>query len=98
ENGKPAKIVHYCNDEPCGRWEEYYENGKRKFIKEQRDSITLLWELNDENGRSLVANGNGSLTANDDNGLVRAMGAYKDGYQHGVWRFFHANGELDYEA
>lgn len=98
KNGRQQATENYCLGQPCGRWEEFYENGQKKFAKEYRDTLLLLMDLWDERGKQLISAGNGSLTANYDNGLVRATGAYKGGLQDGVWRFFHPNGELDYEA
>ena len=97
-SGKPAATQTYCSDIPCGVWEEYYENGQKKFVKEYKDTVLHLMELWDDKGRKLISGGNGSLTANYDNGIIRAMGSYKGGLQDGTWRFFHPNGELDYEA
>ena len=98
KSGKPAATQNYCNGKPCGLWEEYYESGQKKFVKEYKDTTLYLIDLWDNRGRQLVSGGSGSLTANYDNGIIRAMGSYKDGLQDGVWRFFHPNGELDYEA
>ena len=98
KSGKPASIQNYCNNAPCGIWEEYYENGAKKFTKEYKDTLLLLMDLWDEKGRQLITGGSGSLTASYDNGIIKAMGSYKGGMQDGQWRFFHQNGELDYEA
>ena len=98
KSGKLASIQYYCNGKPCQQWEEYYENNQKKFVKEYKDSTLYLIDLWDNKGKQLVSNGNGSITADYDNGIIRAMGAYKNGLQDSTWRFFHPNGELDYEA
>ena len=97
-DGKIKGTQNYCLNKPCGTWTEVYENNKPKFDKIYKDSVLYLLNLWDPAGKQLVSNGNGSITATYDNGLIKAMGQYKDGLQHGTWRFFHPNGKLDYEA
>ena len=91
KTGKLIAIQEYCTGKPCNHWEEFYDNGQKKFVKEYKDSILYLMELWDTKGKQLISAGNGSLTANYDNGVIKAMGFYKGGLQDGLWRFFHPN-------
>ena len=92
ENGNIESAINYQNDSPVGKYDLWYENGKKKQEGENikfKDSAstTYLEKINqfwDKNNIQKVKDGNG-FYEKDEKALIES-GMVKNGFRDGFWK------------
>jgi antitoxin component YwqK of YwqJK toxin-antitoxin module len=100
-NSVPSYTGKYINNRKNGQWLSYHEN---KFIRDSTvyaddkpTGMSLSWHNNGIISDSTVYAPNGSAVSVDwfDNGTVSSAGRLNaNGERHGVWNFYHDNGQV----
>jgi hypothetical protein len=86
-NGVLEQSGNYANDQKTGRWEYYYENSNKRQILEFKGNEILIREFWDEDGKQLVASGNGEWFGYETlEKYVRTDGEVLNGRKHGTWK------------
>jgi antitoxin component YwqK of YwqJK toxin-antitoxin module len=100
-NGVPAYIGSYINNRKNGIWLSYHENKFMRdstvYANDKPTGMSLSWHDTGIISDSTVYAPNGSSVSIEwfDNGSVSSAGRFNaNGDRHGVWNFFHDNGQV----
>lgn len=82
-----------------GDYRRYYKNGQIKVIaKYKDDKLDEIINVYDTSGQKLdfgqLKNGNGCVTAFDEDGNLMRKGCYRNGVKEGTWHRYDPNGEI----
>tara|TARA_R100001082_G_C4343672_1_gene151306 strand:- start:14 stop:1003 length:990 start_codon:yes stop_codon:yes gene_type:complete len=92
-NGNLNSTGNYKNGMPINRWETYFKNGKLKsqsiFDKNGRQKVITK---NNELGKEMVRDGNGSFSEHYKNGNVKYNGNFINGERAGRWAYYNEDG------
>jgi antitoxin component YwqK of YwqJK toxin-antitoxin module len=91
-NGKIKTQGEYWNNKRDGIWVNYYMNGNIQDRLEFGDSFVNALDCFDENGNSILKNGNGTWRTkyyNDNSGqVIYIEGYYKDSLRDSTWYYY----------
>lgn len=99
ENGNLRAKGNFQQGVMIGLWEFWSQDGMKteelEYDENNEFKIINAW---DNDGKSIVKEGNGTYQTYYDNGKTERIGAVKDGQKTGVWKLYHTNGQLKEEG
>lgn len=99
EKNKVFKIYYFTDGKLNGSFKEFYKNGSLKYdVVYSKNKLSAINNVFDINGDSLefgtFKGGDGYVKKFHDNGSIKEVGFFKNGYRHGNWSFYHYDGTL----
>jgi len=96
EEGHYESAGRYEREDPVGKWEYYYPNGRlhREVVYAGR---TFTRSVYDTAGVPQVVNGKGRQVTWHATGAVSEEGELENGLRQGIWRGFYADGKPYFE-
>lgn len=96
EAGRYESAGRYSREDPVGKWEYYYPNGRlhREVVYAGR---TFTRTVYDTAGTAQVVNGNGRQVTWHPGGAVEEEGTLQNGWRQGLWRGYYRDGKPYFE-
>lgn len=97
KNGTLRESGQYYEDKKHGDWEEFYEDGVKKMIYQVREDKRLYNQYWDKEGNSILVNGNGTLSQQNEKQNELSVTIFRDSLMYSIYSVRRASNDTIYD-